>query len=329
MTGLRTGETYYLSNVATGKYMDVYNQEKANGVNILLYGFNGQTNQRFTVVHKGNGTYRLRPKHASGYAMDVTGSNVDIWQEGSYGTEDFTIMRNVSSQYPGSYYIKYGGMYVMSNAAENSVVVADTSTYDSKALWSFEKVSHGDAYIFSTRYTNFDTTGMTSEVLSCMENRMEYTGTSNINPAMSSVMEALNTADILVVNGHGNPGILYFYNGSGALTGTLSAKNIDALPINKLTSLRVFIASGCNTGKTSSVNGNLVNSAFARGAHFTIGWNENINTFSTPRWIKSFFDKIGDKGAIVAEAIDHAEYWWSCGDYYRKGDLTQQLSHIR
>lgn len=26
--GLRTGETYYLRNVATGKYMDVYNQEK-------------------------------------------------------------------------------------------------------------------------------------------------------------------------------------------------------------------------------------------------------------------------------------------------------------
>lgn len=26
--GLRAGETYYLRNVATGKYMDVYNQEK-------------------------------------------------------------------------------------------------------------------------------------------------------------------------------------------------------------------------------------------------------------------------------------------------------------
>ena len=59
--------------------MDVYNQEKTNGTNILLFGFNGQTNQRFTVVHKGNGIYRLRPKHASGYTMDVTGSNVDIW----------------------------------------------------------------------------------------------------------------------------------------------------------------------------------------------------------------------------------------------------------
>ena len=81
--GLRTGETYYLRNVATRKYMDVYNQEKTNGTNILLFGFNGQTNQRFTVVHKGNGRYRLRPKHASGYTMDVTGSNVDIWQEGA------------------------------------------------------------------------------------------------------------------------------------------------------------------------------------------------------------------------------------------------------
>jgi len=220
--GLRTGETYYLRNVATGKYMDVYNQGKANGTNILLYGFNGQTNQRFTVVHKGNGIYRLRPKHASGYTMDVTGSNVDIWQEGSYSTEDFTIMRNVSSQYPGSYYIKYGSKYVMSNADENNVVVADTSTYDSKALWSFEKVSHGDADIFSTRYTSFDTNGADSHILSCVENRMGYYGTTNINPSIGSVTEALFYSDIVVCFSHGDNGKISFYNGSGAKTGYLS-----------------------------------------------------------------------------------------------------------
>lgn len=334
--GLRAGETYYLRNVATGKYMDVYNQEKTNGTNILLFSFNGQNNQRFTVVHKGNGIYRLRPKHASGYTMDVTGSNVDIWQEGSYASEDFTIVRNLSSQYPGSYYIKYGSKYVMSNAEENNVVVADTSTYDSKALWSFEKASHGDADIFSTRYKNikvqFDSTEADAHMLNCVNNRMGYTGTTNINPAKDSVVEALNASDILICSTHGdnNGGKIYFFNGDGTEKCSLEAKSdIDTLPTNKLSSLRIFIACGCSTGKTSPDYGNLVNSAFYKGAHFALGFTESIMTDESAHWLRSFFDKIGDKNAIVLDALKHADYWSACGSYYKKGDLTQQLSHIR
>lgn len=332
VTGLRTGETYYLRNAATGKYMDVYNAGRTNGTNVTLYAFNGQTNQRFTIVHKGNNVYKLRPKHASGYTLDVTNSNIDIWQEGNYSYQDFTIVRNVSSQLPGTYYIKFGSKYVMSNANEDNVVVADTSSYDSKALWSFEKVTHGDAYIFGTRYNNgnesFDTTAMDAEILNCVNNRMGYYGETNINPSKDSVMEALETSDILLINSHSNAGEIGLYNGSGALTGTLYASDINALPANKLTSLRVFIASGCNTGNTTSSGDNLVNSAFARGAHFAIGWTESIHNDTANHWNKSFFDKIGDGGATVSEALAHAEYWASCGSYYRKGDLKQQLSHI-
>lgn len=331
VTGLRSGETYYLRNVATGKYMDIYNQEKANGTNILLYGFNGQTNQRFTVVHKGNGIYRLRPKHAGGYAMDVTGSNVDIWQEGSYGTEDFTIMRNVSSQYPGSYYIKYGGKYVMSNAGENNVVVADTSTYDSKALWSFEKVTHGDADIFSMRYPGYDSSGVDSHILSCVDNRMGYYGTTNINPSESSVIDAVSHSDIVICHSHGieGGGVILLFNGAGTITGFLSGNKISNFPVNQLSSLKIFIALGCETGKSSSEHGNLVNSAFAKGAHFALGFTETIQLGKAKEWIRSFCDKIGDKNTTVLDALKHADYWKPCGNYYKKGDLSQQLSHIR
>lgn len=333
--GLRAGETYYLRNVATGKYMDVYNANVSNGTNILLYGFNGQNNQRFTVVHKGNGIYRLRPKHANGYTMDVTGSNVDIWQEGSYASEDFTIVRNITSQYPGSYYIKYGSKYVMSSTDENNVLVADTSTYDSKALWSFEKVTHGDADIFSTRYTSseghFDNTGADLHLLNCVENRMGYYGTTNINPAESSVIDAVSHSDIVICHSHGHDGggAILLYNGAGTLTGFLSGNKISNFPANQLSSLRIFIALGCETGRTSPEYGNLVNSAFLKGAHFALGFTDTIQVGKAEDWIRSFFDKIGDKNATVLDALKHADYWKPCGSYYKKGDLSQQLSHIR
>lgn len=333
--GLRAGETYFLRNVATGKYMDVFNANAVNGTNILLYGFHGQNNQRFTVVHKGNGIYRLRAKHASGYTMDVTGSNVDIWQEGSYANEDFTIVRNVSSQYPGSYYIRYGSKFVMSNADENNVVVADTSTYDSKALWSFEKAAHGDADIFSTRYTSseghFDNTGADSHILNCVENRMGYYGTTNINPAESSVVDAVSHSDIVICHSHGldGGGVILLYNGAGTVTGFLSGNKISNFTANQLSSLRIFIALGCETGKTSSEHGNIVNSAFSKGAHFALGFTGIIQVGKAEDWIRSFFDKIGDKNATVLDALKHADYWKPCGSYYKKGDLSQQLSHIR
>lgn len=329
--GLRAGETYYLRNVATGKYMDVYNANVSNGTNILLYGFNGQNNQRFTVVHKGNGIYRLRPKHANGYTMDVTGSNVDIWQEGSYASEDFTIVRNITSQYPGSYYIKYGSKYVMSSTDENNVLAADTSTYDSKALWSFEKAAHGDGDIYSFKYNNFDTTGADSHVYQCLENRMGYSGYRFLNWTSGNFLVNISADDIVVFNGHGfdDGGSLLFYDSQGNFTGKITGKSIDNLPVNALTSVRVFIACGCSTGKTSSTDGNIINSLFSRGAHFSIGWTETVYTSETPHWIKSFFDKIGDKGATVKDARDHAEYWSHCGGIYYKGDLSQQLSHLK
>ena len=197
-----------------------------------------------------------------------------------------------------------------------------------KALWSFEKVSHGDADIFSTRYTSFDTTGADSHILSCVENRMGYYGTTNINPSIGSVTEALFYSDIVVCFSHGDNGKISFYNGSGAKTGYLSGYQIVNLQSNRLSSLRLFVVCGCRTGNTSSEFGNLINSAFSKGAHFSIGWTEDIKLYSATHWLKSFFDKIGDKGATIKDAIDHAEFWSHCGGLYYKGDLSQQLSHL-
>mgnify|MGYP005759677279 FL=1 len=326
--GIRAGETYYLKNASNGKYMDVYNANTFNGTNVILYAFHGANNQKFTLVHKGNGVYKLRPKHATGFAMNRNGSNIQIQAESNTSYQDFTLIRNTSSQLPGTYFVKNSGMYVMSSTAGNKVVLGNTSTYDSKALWSLEKASHGDADIFSTRYTNFDTTASDSDILNCVENRMGYTGTTNINPAKSTFSLAMSTTDILVINTHGESGRIAFYNGAGQITGIFSAKNdIDTFPYNKLSSLRVFIACGCDTGKTSSAYGNLIDSAIGKGAHFAIGWTEKISTSKSTHWTKSFFDKIGDSGAIIDEAIEHANYWSYCGSYYRKGDIKQQLSH--
>ena len=327
--GIRAGETYYLKNASNGKYMDVYNANTFNGTNVILYAFHGANNQKFTLVHKGNGVYKLRPKHATGFAMNRNGSNIQIQAESNTSYQDFTLIRNTSSQLPGTYFVKNSGMYVMSSTAGNKVVLGNTSTYDSKALWSLEKASHGDADIFSTRYTNFDTTASDSDILNCVENRMGYTGTTNINPAESTVLLALQTTDILVITTHGDVdgGVLIFYNGNGQQTGGLTGIDITNLPANRLTSLRVFIAAGCNSGQTSSDYGNLIDAAYSKGAHFALGFMNTTTISAATHWTRSFFDKIGDKNATVLDAKNHAQYWSNCGDLYSRGDVKQQLSH--
>ena len=83
--------SYFLENKNSGLYLDVAGGPPAttDGVNIFQYGFNGMTNQEFTLTHLGEGVYQILAKH-SGKSIDVdglgkaNGTNVHQWTY--YGT---------------------------------------------------------------------------------------------------------------------------------------------------------------------------------------------------------------------------------------------------
>ncbi len=64
--------TYYLKNGMSGLFMDVWGAGTSDGDAIRQGGFNGNLNQQFDLIHKGDGLYQIAAKH-SGKSMDVAG----------------------------------------------------------------------------------------------------------------------------------------------------------------------------------------------------------------------------------------------------------------
>ena len=47
VTGLESGSTYYIKNLYTGKYLDVYNGQDVTGQNVWTYTFNRTNAQKW------------------------------------------------------------------------------------------------------------------------------------------------------------------------------------------------------------------------------------------------------------------------------------------
>lgn len=62
---------FYIKNVNSSKYLDVYNSGTTNGTNVIQYSMNGGTNQQWQAIGLGNGYHMLRPRHTTGLALGV------------------------------------------------------------------------------------------------------------------------------------------------------------------------------------------------------------------------------------------------------------------
>ncbi|MFD8500097.1 non-reducing end alpha-L-arabinofuranosidase family hydrolase [Amycolatopsis sp. NPDC059657] len=79
---------YQLVNRNSGKALDVFNADTADGARITQWTRGGATNQQFQFVDSGGGYYRLRARH-SGKVLDVSGRSAadgaDIVQWSDHG----------------------------------------------------------------------------------------------------------------------------------------------------------------------------------------------------------------------------------------------------
>ena len=68
---------YHIYPKANAKFIiDVNEKSKADGAKIILWNYNGQTNQEFVVVPNGNGYYLIISRH-SGKSLDVFQGKAD------------------------------------------------------------------------------------------------------------------------------------------------------------------------------------------------------------------------------------------------------------
>jgi len=88
---ITSGTTYFICGVDSGKYLDV----AGFGTNVQICGFNGGTNQQWTVVYEGYGYYSLTPVFQPSYRMDVYGG----YDENSANIQIYPSNRTAAQRY--------------------------------------------------------------------------------------------------------------------------------------------------------------------------------------------------------------------------------------
>ena len=348
--GIDDLKTYYIKNLYNGKYLSVLNGTDANGTDVYTTAFSGAQSQKWKVNRNNDGSYAIQAVvSTNNRVLDISGTNVDIWvYNSSLSCQKFTLVRNETMAYGGTYNIKNGSNYVVVDISTDSAVKSSVGS-GLNALWSFEPVYKGEAKIHTFYYPEgtiwgsipsyFDTTGPVNTFIGKCGN-MGYSSSNLTNTSAINAYGYLDDESIWVFYGHGlssNDHIplatVCFKNGNGDDSGYLTANSnlfnrsidraIDSLQNNSLSSERCVLYMGCSTG-CDYLGYNLVDSTFNKGAHFSLGTTETINIYQGTNWINKFFEK-ADTGATIRQCIDYANYNINLGLLYYKGDTFAKL----
>lgn len=146
---LEIGKTYYIKNVATGKYLNIYGTDTvANSRNVNTYAKEDCLAQKWTVGLYGNGA-RVYTAINSAYALNINTSNNNctMYLAASNSEADSVVDFLTVSASNNQYRIK-----MMAHNKYLSVTTSDDNAYwassaDSYSLWQLEEVSTSTAIV--------------------------------------------------------------------------------------------------------------------------------------------------------------------------------------
>jgi hypothetical protein len=215
---------------------------------------------------------------------------------------------------------------VVANDTGNGLSISGISASNLRSQWTFGRASKGNADFYSVNvpdppWGNVNTIAACNTFRSRM-NSLGYTTSSNsaVNVRHQTIYDRMPNAGVFAYHAPGRPGALKVHdpnNNVGYITANINLDYnprlaIDSLATNRLAGMRCVIYFGNRTGMnhtgTNGVSYNLVNSTYARGAHFVLGINGNLdpNIHVSPnnndRWLIAFFDEAA-KGSTIEACI--------------------------
>lgn len=319
--GIENYNLYYIKNVNTGRYLDVQGGAiGADGTNVINYNFHGNANQKWLAVRNSDGTYTFKTSYNNNFALDVFGTNVDIWSYGNYpNDQSFYLIRNNSYSYGGTYFIKNKGTNQYVTASGNDVCISYSNA--TTAMWAFEKVAKGDADLYN--FSEF-IIGITETWYDSKMNSMGYSPYYFINQQRDTAFLYLQFDSMWFHTGHGAPGTVSFADGD------ITATDIDALPNNELAGLRCFITLGCSSGATNPSGQNIIKSIYNKGAQFSLGFTHTQWTPVAETWLTRFIDR-SNSGYNIKSSLQYADLvaiipYFGTGMKYYFGDYYQCLN---
>jgi len=135
---------------------------------------------------------------------------------------------------------------------------------------------------------------------------INYDPATLFQPSQSTVKTRLPNDQIFFFDGHGNPGAIQINEVNGE---EFLAQNDDnGYDFNSTSAtygnLKLAVFSGCHTGETDSIAGNLVDVVSSKGAGCAIGYIGYILPDATYNWSSPFWDSIQQGKSIIQSQTD-------------------------
>ena len=349
--GIMDNTSYYVMNYSTGRYMALASATDANLTNVVTMAKTTANHARWRVDMQSKEYQLISVYSSAGRVLDVTNGNVDIFTDNNASYQIFGIERIESGTYKGLYYIRYGDNYVAQDSSNNVCIVTSPSA---AAVWSFMKVTKGNAEMYCVNVPQMVIDGATQSALNAtgqaenFENIFQtigYQANVSINHSATAGYNALQNSDIWVFAGHAKPGYMVFNelqteNRSGTWGNGFIVINdgiypggesgiehyIEDLPPNALSSLRCVLLLGCETAVNKNQS-NLVDAIYEKGAHFVLGTSARIDNAVADAWQEAFMESIAAGNTIeysINEAASALNY--TGVDMIYVGDTAQYLN---
>jgi len=267
---------------------------------------------------------------------NTTNNNVTLNTLGSSKTQ-FELQRVNTADHSGEYLIRYNSSYVA--ASPSSRICYLTQTLSDQCYWTLARADKGNARMVITEHMVSSNTYPVSEFENVFESSdLGYNAYHSVNPTAYNAYQYLQSDDILIITGEGQAGYIKLENTSGGTTGYIRANSsvlglsgnvytIDnpSAPID-LSSVRCVLYLSDYSGNTSN-GANLVDVTYEQGAHFVLGWTEEIDPSEIAIWLDTFIDCIQASLTIkvAIECADEAIERGNSSPVYKKGDDKQYL----
>lgn len=334
-TGLVNGKDYYVMNSTTEKYLSPVSSTNSNNVRVVGRDRGTQIYSRWTVniiesTETNSQTNYIRLTNANGNAgrnLYVSGTNLVIYNIIDEQSS-FIVQRIESGNHQGQYTIRYGNQYVAMDWSRN--VYLTTSSSDN-IYWTFMAVEKGKANLISFLYM-YDgdkcyNSSVNDDIFTGIFYALGYDATPHSNTTVDIAFQLLTHGDIFIYRGHGGPGRLSFQTTDNYVTGKILADSYIDAPFpsytvysisdcspNELAIQRCVLYIGCNTGVTQERGGrafNLLDSTFAKGAHFVLGTTDTTYSNQTNPWLEYFLDDVNNNSTIYSRiAYANRELGW-------------------
>ncbi len=307
-------------NIAVGSYAFTIEAKNIGiaTVSVKVTSTRGtQTSKQWRTSRQAGQQYQFVSVYSSANrVLDVTSSNIDIYNDNNASYQMFNIERINSGDYQGCYYIRYQDKYVAQDSNNDVKIV---TTPSANAVWSFMAVSKGDAVMYDFDYPDspydFDTTG--SEYIFTYDfANIGYSVSAWTNATAAHAYTRLQSTDVFVFTGHGAPGLIAFNEDKSTGIGDICANSamgshtlnryINNISDGSLDKLRCVMLMGCNTGNTTETGYNLVDAIYQKGAHFVMGATEIMYIDTDDDFMKYFFEGLNN-GKSIYDAYQYVD----------------------